>query len=64
MRFLGIDDVNGNITLFKVKRFVGDIGGYDIRLSGDKVLIDGSYIDNGWWKTNYLLVYPELRILF
>jgi len=32
--------------------------------SGDKVLIDGSYIDNGWWKTNYLLVYPELRILF
>ena len=36
---LGIGDVNGNITLFEIKRFVGDIGGYDICLSGHKVLI-------------------------
>ena len=32
--------------------------------SGDEVMIDGSYIDMGWWKTNFILVYPELRIIF
>jgi hypothetical protein len=32
--------------------------------SGDDVIIDGSYIDYGWWKTNYVMVYPELKIVF
>lgn len=32
--------------------------------SGNDVLIDASYIDMGWWKTNFLLVYPELKIIF
>ena len=32
--------------------------------SGDDVLIDTSQLDMGWWEINFLMVYPELKIIF
>jgi hypothetical protein len=32
--------------------------------SGDSVLIDASYMDLGWLVNRYILVYPELKIIF
>lgn len=32
--------------------------------SGEHVLMDGSYIDMGWWTTRFIMVYPDLKIIY